>query len=355
MLAAPIMVRSALPEWSVMELVLLLGDVLLGVWAYASLNLHLEKLYLRRFGVYGSIFSFLTFVGTLALGAGLVWGLLMANTDEIARINSVANTSKVTQQVKDKLVLSEVKLGSTGEDVVVLQTLLYQDSSIYRGPASGYFGKITQDGVIAFQKKYNLPQTGVADIPTRDKLSEAYGDRTRKFWLSLVPTAPPQTAGQKTVNGGNDTGEWGKAIKVEGDDVTYRMRVAPDSVMATAGEIHEALNKYRAMKGVGGLNWDGKLAAYAQERANYYAANGLDAHRGFQDFLDNQDGFSKLGFRHIGENGSTGMQHTGTHLIEWVFSSDPGHESNQLYDGWTDVGIGVNGTSVDIIFGGQRY
>jgi uncharacterized protein YkwD len=44
----------------------------------------------------------------------------------------------------------------------------------------------------------------------------------------------------------------------------------------------------------------------------------------------------------------------GTHLIEWVFSQSPGHDANQLDNGWSHVGVGVTDTSVNLVFGGEK-
>lgn len=145
---------------------------------------------------------------------------------------------------------------------------------------------------------------------------------------------------------------WGKATQL--DEHTWTMRLQADSRMATAQEIFNALNAYRQGKGRGSLSWDDKLASYAQDRATFFTSNGkLDGHAGFQSFMDN-DGFGKLGFNALGENSSYGYLLEGVHLIEWVYAGDAPHDTNQLNGDWSHVGIGVNGTSTDLIFGGHK-
>lgn len=149
------------------------------------------------------------------------------------------------------------------------------------------------------------------------------------------------------------TEQWGVATQV--DEYTWTMNVSNDEKMATAEEIFSALNMYRQTKGKGILAYDQKLTDYAISRASFFQRNGsMDSHAGFQDFINNQDGFGSLGFNSLGENSSFGYQLESTHLIEWVFAGDVPHDTNQLNPEWTHVGIGVSGQAVDIIFGGRK-
>jgi len=147
--------------------------------------------------------------------------------------------------------------------------------------------------------------------------------------------------------------KWGIATQV--DEYTWTMNVEHDQTMASASEIVDALNVYRQTKGKTPLQFDQTLADYAQNRANFFVSqNGMDSHAGFQHFINNEDGFGKLGFFALGENSSFGYQLTATHLIEWVFAGDAPHDNNQLNPEWTHIGVGVSGVSIDIIFGGRK-
>lgn len=157
---------------------------------------------------------------------------------------------------------------------------------------------------------------------------------------SLVPSPTP-------------TPQWGKSRQI--DEHTWTIDVGRDEKNATAQEIAAALNVYRKQKGKGELSWDSKLADYAQSRANGFSSSGkLDSHSGFQDFINNQDGFNKLGFFSLGENSSIGYHLSGQHLIEWVYAGDKPHDDNQLSSEWTHVGVGVSGDATDLIFGGRK-
>ncbi|MDP4009734.1 MAG: CAP domain-containing protein [Candidatus Shapirobacteria bacterium] len=146
-----------------------------------------------------------------------------------------------------------------------------------------------------------------------------------------------------------DTEPWGVAKQI--GEYTWTMKIANDTRMATPSEILVALNEYRQRQGSQLLVWDNTLADYAQSRADYFfLVNKTDAHKGFLDFIENQDGYNKLGYNWLGENSSFGYKVFGVHLIEWVFAGDKPHDDNQLAQRWDHAGIGVKGTAVDIIF-----
>ncbi|GEM_PF-5258706 len=56
-------------------------------------------------------------------------------------------------------------------DVVSLQSKLIREG-VYNGPVTGYFGKLTLDGVKGFQRKYGIADTGLVGPLTREKLNQ---------------------------------------------------------------------------------------------------------------------------------------------------------------------------------------
>lgn len=56
-------------------------------------------------------------------------------------------------------------------DVVSLQNKLIHEG-VYNGPVTGYFGKLTLDGVKGFQRKYRIADTGLVGPLTREKLNQ---------------------------------------------------------------------------------------------------------------------------------------------------------------------------------------
>jgi uncharacterized protein YkwD len=133
------------------------------------------------------------------------------------------------------------------------------------------------------------------------------------------------------------------------------MNVQNDDRMATPNEILDALNSYRNRHGKSTLSLDDNLVKYAQSRADIFKELGKsDEHAGFNEYLKDNDNFKKLGFGKLGENSSSGYQLYGVHIIEWVFAGDKPHDDNQLNSEWSHVGIGVNDTMVDLVFGGYK-
>ncbi|MBI2587594.1 hypothetical protein HYW29_02200, partial [Candidatus Amesbacteria bacterium] len=130
-----------------------------------------------------------------------------------------------------------------------------------------------------------------------------------------------------------DSDPWGVAIKI--GEHTYKVRVQNDAAMGTPDEILKALNDLRARNSVQPLQKDDRLCAYTQSRAEYQNKLGkTDAHAGFEDYLQNQNGFRVLGYARIGENSSFGYILSGVHLIEFVYMQSPQHNKNQLDPAW---------------------
>lgn len=151
-----------------------------------------------------------------------------------------------------------------------------------------------------------------------------------------------------------DDEKWGVAKQI--GEVTWTMKLGEDATMATPKEVFEALNEYRRVHGSQLLAWDEKLGSYAQSRASYLdSIKNVDQHKGFNDFVQNEDGFNKLGFDALGENISYGYKLNGTHIIEWMYAGDEPHNNNQLNNKWNYVGIGVKGLATCLIFGTGKF
>ncbi len=148
-------------------------------------------------------------------------------------------------------------------------------------------------------------------------------------------------------------GDWGVAKQIS--EHTWTMQVENDQAVGTAQEILQALNNYRNQHGSGSLSWDAGLSSFAKQRSDLFQNKGsMDSHAGFTDFINNQDGFHKLGFMALGENSSFGYHVLAVHLIEWIYAGDAPHNNNQLNPEWTYVGIGVTGLATDLVFGGRK-
>lgn len=190
-------------------------------------------------------------------------------------------------------------------------------------------------------------------VKDEEQKSDNFATPTREIVLTptLVKTVIPTIVKVKNIPTPTPDNEpWGVAKQI--DEVTWTMKVGDDEVMATAKEIWEALNIYRQRYGSQVLNWDTKLADYAQSRAKYLnSIKSVDKHEGFNNFMEKEDGFNKLGFTALGENISFGYRLNGVHIIEWMYAGDKPHNDNQLDTRWNYVGIGVDGLATCVIFG----
>lgn len=163
----------------------------------------------------------------------------------------------------------------------------------------------------------------------------------------FVPTATPTLTPTP-----QEVRQYGKSRQI--GEYTWTIEVGEDERTGTPQEIFQALNEYRQKKGKGTLSWDDRLASYARERAELFdREKKTDSHAGFKDYLNNQNGFDKLGFMRIGENSSYGYKVLGVHLIEWVYAGDQPHDDNQLSSEWSHVGVGASGLGTDLIFAGR--
>lgn len=119
-------------------------------------------------------------------------------------------------------------------------------------------------------------------------------------------------------------------------------------------QILQALNTYRASRGIPPLVFDSTLQTFAQSRADQFISAGdMDSHAGFQNMLQD-DGFNKMGFDILGENSSYGEWGSPQNLIESIYASSPAHNESQLRTDWTHVGIGVSGHATNLVFGGKK-
>ncbi|MFA5175589.1 MAG: peptidoglycan-binding protein [Patescibacteria group bacterium] len=73
---------------------------------------------------------------------------------------------------KDFQFIKDIKQGDKNEDVKQLQTRLKDTNFFpYNVNSTGYFGSITKQAVIIFQKFFNLMQTGIVDTMMRERLN----------------------------------------------------------------------------------------------------------------------------------------------------------------------------------------
>lgn len=344
-------------NYSNIEFIFLLQIIGIGIISFIIFILTLEQLFHKKYtNLKGRVYSSLFFIFFLILGLGLIFYPLSKFN------NKENNIVKETQASKNTLISAGLRLGSNGEDVKILQSALATDKSIYpSGIVSGYYGELTKQAVINFQQKYNLSQTGEIDQQTADKFNEVYGNKTKEYYLSQIPT--PKMINKTQINNSlNDSpniinDEWGKMKQI--DDVSYVIKAGIDNRMATPQEIYQQVNIFRQNYGKSPLAWDEGLSNWAYQRAlTFVNLRATDKHEGF--YADFRNKAIELRFKILGENSLYGGRLEAVHLIEWTFAQDEPHKQNLLSDEYTHIGVGTAtddqiNYGVDLIFGGNKF
>ncbi len=114
---------------------------------------------------------------------GLTKGNGIVDSYTRMKLNELYGDSGVKPRTAE--LTTDLRIGSYGEEVKLLQSWLAKDNKIYpQKIVSGYFGPLTKAAVIRFQEKYAsdilAPQdltrgTGIIDAATRKKLNQLYG------------------------------------------------------------------------------------------------------------------------------------------------------------------------------------
>jgi peptidoglycan hydrolase-like protein with peptidoglycan-binding domain len=103
---------------------------------------------------------------------------LMKQVEELQK--QLSSLRGEVQQVRAEL-RAGLREGVENDDVKKIQELLATDPTIYpKGLVSGYYGPLTKEAVMAFQKRHGLPETGVVDEATRKLLQDYLNKKTDK-------------------------------------------------------------------------------------------------------------------------------------------------------------------------------
>lgn len=108
----------------------------------------------------------------------------VADQGTLQAIEKMTNTQQ--EPSRSATVSKTLKIGSSGQSVSELQTLLKEASLFKHHTITGYFGEITATGVRDFQRLVNIKVTGQADASTVQALRE----HVRK--LKETPATQPQ-------------------------------------------------------------------------------------------------------------------------------------------------------------------
>ncbi len=90
--------------------------------------------------------------------------------------------------VNDTLLTQHLGIGSTGDEVKILQSALSSVGLISPNNVTSYYGSMTQNAVRSFQKSKGLPESGNIDDVTKEMFNEAYGLNSREYYLKRIAT-----------------------------------------------------------------------------------------------------------------------------------------------------------------------
>ena len=105
----------------------------------------------------------LCFLLAAALTAGV---LFIVNAEEDDSVVIPVDLEETIETEVESQEVREMQQGDTGDDVLFLQTRL-KELKYYAGELSGNYGTATRDAVKAFQKDFDLAETGIADVQTQ--------------------------------------------------------------------------------------------------------------------------------------------------------------------------------------------
>jgi len=331
-------------EWSSLELIFTFLDITIGIVAFGYFIISVEKTFHKKYpSLKASILSILAFF------ISSFGGILIVFLPFIFFSKTISITNPVTTS-KNILISSDLKMGSSGEQVKILQSALGLDKNIYpSGIVSTYYGALTKEAVTNFQKINGLNQTGKVDGQTAEKFNEVYGKKTREFYLNRVTMIKSNNNDYTNTNSINVSGQNGENYKMQSDPNAppgfFKMENVPPEKMATIEELNQAMNNYRKSHGLNELNINGELCIYANQRAHEIAS--VFTHDAFGNHIKNGD-YRNSGYSWFNENIWQGY-FSGTHIVEYAWDRSEGHKHTQL-DNWSGGCAGVYDKYVSFLF-----
>lgn len=329
-------------NWSNIEFDLLILDVLVGILAWAVLVSTFDRFLHKKYSnLKATLLSLPFLLATLIAGIAIILFFITKFS-----INNQLSVTDVKEQHYN-LINSGLKIGSTGDDVKILQVVLAQDKNIYPSSSvSGYYGNLTMEAVINFQKKYSVNQSGVLDEETTNKFNEIYGNNSRGYYLSKVPITVNNYTNTVNTNS-NSTG--GENYKMRPDEKSpagfFIMDNVPAEKMSTVDELNTVMNNYRRANGKNELNINSEICKYADQRAHEIVS--VFNHNSFNNHVSNGD-YRSSGFSWFNENIWQGY-FSGVHIVEYGWDRSEGHRHTQL-DNWNSGCAGIYDKYVSFIF-----
>ncbi len=196
-------------------------------------------------------------------------------------------------------------VGAKGPDVYAVQSML-KSIGYFGGTIDGIYGPMTKQGVMYFQSKYGLPQTGAVDSKTLQSILWAYAN----VKISKAPQQQPEEPKQPTEGLTED-----------------------ENLMLSL------VNQARASAGLPALSIDLQLTKAARAKSQDMINKNYFSHQsptyGSVSQMLKTFGIS---YRAVGENIACNSSTNGAHT---ALMNSSGHRANILGSQYTYIGIGI--------------
>lgn len=147
------------------------------------------------------------FVFALVLGVASPSGIFAQTSSIQTQLDMIAQLTKQIQDLQNQIralqqktvelriqqrdqvseLAKNLRQGSTGDDVKILQALLAADPEVYpEGLITGLYGPLTTKAVKKFQSKHGIEQAGVVGPKTLKKLNEFFKENRLAFQVGVV-------------------------------------------------------------------------------------------------------------------------------------------------------------------------
>jgi uncharacterized YkwD family protein len=204
---------------------------------------------------------------------------------------------------------------ASGPDVYAVQGML-KSLGYFSGNITGYYGPVTESGVMQFQKAYGLPITGAVDDKTLESILWAYGNL--KLPRKPAPTPTPAPAPTPSPE---------------------PQQPSAHSLNEEEQQMVDLVNVARQEQGLGPLIVDSELSQTARLKSQDMVDNNYFSHQSptYGSPFDMMKQFG-ISYSTAGENIACNQSVMAAHQ---ALLDSPGHRANIMSTEFTRIGIGI--------------
>lgn len=181
------------------------------------------------------------------------------------RVDDLKNTIDLRSEKDGKEFTEYLYEGKQGKEVIKLQKLLSQYPDIYpEGVVTGYYGQLTKNAVLRFQKKYEISPVGVVGPETRSKLNQIVSSINRNSSSTSQQGGGVMMTPEPKAEIERDS----VSTSVESLNLSHSLESKPNyNKDLIENKIQEEVNKKREERGLEKLEWDKDIYEVAKEHS----------------------------------------------------------------------------------------